>query len=950
LGTGTNPPSFFTVDNSGTLNFQTNSIIAGNTTDPRFLASDGANLITANTSGLGGTAALGSLRSFGNVGTALSAGRAAFVAGHNLTFNGATTTPFASANNTNFGTPARINVNADVTSNMTTSTIVTTAFNVNNGGIFKLNPTNNNGLNLSATAALTIATGGTFDNGGENSVTNGGSIAISGRFITQDVQGFVGTNTSIPAITPTLNASSTIEYGLAGNQAVQGSTAPNYQNITFSNGGTKTLISLNPVVGTISVLGTTIFDAGNNAFGSATSNVTMTGTSFYKLFGTTASKPESGGTYTLAAGTTFEFTGNSNTDIRLSGPTITFANIIVSGTSVFNPGTATGIRFQTNGTFTVKNGGVFKLKNNTGFTGSASTAINTDLNGGPTITLETGSRVEFAGDQTLPATQTITPFATYSDVGISGTGTKVILSSSEVLVGRDLILSPFSTPSQTGTLQIDNAKLLTVTRNILNTSTKDLVIMNGGNLVQITDVDNATANANVGNIKMTRSSRSMFIDDYVYWGSPVKENVFSQTPSAYSVSYMWNLNCPGTVDGFWDYTSTTIPGRGFITGVDGGGEGIQNFNFTGTPNNGTVKVQACNYDTTSLVTGNTILLANPYPSAIGGAALLTNAANVGKMGGTLYLWTASTPYNATTNSYTTNDYASWNLTGGVGTTPISNPSATALLPNGKIAAGQGFFAQVFDNFDVTFKNTMRQRNITSNSQFFKSNLDEVDENDKNRIWLNLYDANQFRQMLIGYLPMATNDFERLFDGDTFTSNNINIYSIVTDRSLVIQGRALPFSETDLVPLGIKITEAGTYSIAIDRTDGLFLSDQDIFLDDLNLNIIHDLKASSYSFLSESGTFNNRFVLRYTNTTLSIPNFNIENTVLVYKEKNALKINSSLENIEKVVVFDVLGRKIFEVADVKSKNFIKENLNASQQTLIVKIKLSNGTTISKKIIF
>ena len=954
LGSGTIPPSFFTIDNGGTLNFQTNSIIAVNTTDPRFIASAGSNLITSNTNGLGGTAAVGSLRSFGSVGTALSAGKAAFVAGHNLTFNAATTTPFANANNANFGSPATINVNADLTSNMTTNIIVTTAFNVNNGGSFKLNPTNNNGLNLSGTATLNIATGGAFDNGGENSIINGGLITISGKFITQDAQGFVGSNTSIPTITPLLNAGSTIEYGLAGNQEVQGSTAPTYQNITFSNGGTKTLVSSNSVVETISILGSTIFDAGNNAFGSGTSNITMTGTSLYKLGGTTASKPESGGTYNLGANTTFEFTGSSSTNIRLSAPTIQYANIVVSGTNVFNPGTVTGIKFITNGTFTVKNGGVFKLQNTNGFTGSTSTGIDTVTNGGPTIALETGSRVEFAGDQTLPATQTITPFATYSDVGISGKATKVILTSSEILVGRDLILSPFSTASQTGNLQIDIGKLLSVTRNILNISTKDLVIKDGGNLVQITDIDNATSNANIGNINMQRTSRSMKINDYVYWGSPVQGNVIGQMPAGFDISYMWDLD--GSIDGTWNPTATTIPGRGFITRADA--IGTKTFNFRNVPNNGVVTYQTnsncdcLNPTTTDLTyTGNTALVANPYPSALDAKKFLEDAANIG-LGGTIFFWSASTEYTGTI--YNVDDYASWNLTGGTSTalSPASN-NILSLKPTGKIAAGQGFFVQTFNDANVTFNNQMRLRTTTDNGQFYRTNNNNVEATDSiaHRIWLNLTNDNgDFRQALVGYIPNATNGFDKLYDGDSFTNNSIDLYSIADTRALVIQGRALPFEDSDLVAMGIKVLNSGNYTIAIDELDGLFSGNQNIYLEDLDLNIIHDLKSSAYNFTSESGTFNNRFVLRYTNEILSAPNFTSENNIIVYKDKNALKINSSIENIEKVAVYDMLGRKIFEAVDIKNKNFSKENLILTQQTLIVKIKLSDGTMVAKKIIF
>ena len=787
-------------------------------------------------------------------------------------------------------------------------------------------------------ATLNIAAGGIFDNGGENQIINGGGtsiINITGAFVTRDKDGFVGTNTSIPSITPVLNPGSTVEYGLNGNQAVQGLTAPTYQNITFSNGGTKTLISKNNTIGTITISGTTVFDAGNNNFGSDTSNITMFGTSKYVLGGTTSSKPDSGGTYSLGSNTTFEFTGTSTTNIRLSAPTITYANIIVSGTNVFNSGTSTGIKFQAGGKFTVKNGATFKVNSTAGFTGSTNTGIDTVTNGGPTITLETGSKVEYAG-----ADQNITPFASYYNVGISGSGTKTISSSSEILVGNELTIT-------SSTLQIDNNKLLTVTNAIKNTSGTNILIKNGGNLVQITDVDNATTNTNTGNIKMTRTARSMIAKDYVYWGSPVQGNVLSQIPSAYDRSYMWNLD--GALDGKWVDIITTVSGRGFITRSAIAGN--NNFDFTGVPNNGVVKVPADSYDGTSDVTGNTILLANPYSSAIDATKFVTDPANAG-LDGTLYFWTSSTPFSGT--QYNVADYASWNVTGGTGTKATTDVTGNDnLKPSGKVAAGQGFFADIHSDFDVTFKNNMRLRTTGDNSQFFKTiKANNIALLEKNRIWLNLSDnQNTFRQTLVGYVTGATNDIDRLYDGESYTDNEINIYSIINDKDLVIQGRALPFEDNDLVPLGYVITNAGSYTIAIDEVDGFFVKDKNIYLEDKVLNVIYDLKNSPYTFTTASGTFNDRFILRYNNKTLSNIDFEtLENQILVSNKNKQIKVNSVVERVDKVLIYNILGGQIFKREKVNSNELMIHNLVSRQQILIVKVTLQNGQIVTKKIIY
>lgn len=918
LGANANPSSIFTIASGATLNMQTNSIIAAGTTNPQVVFTSGSTLITANTAGIGGSASSGSFRSFSGTGTAASGGRVTLPAGVKYIFNGNTTTPFPT---TTFGNPADVTINSAVTSNLTGGLTVTGPFTVNNGGNFKLNATSGN-LTLNNTN-LVVATGGTFDNNGTNQVVSGGGnpgVQISGTFITRDPDGFVGTGAAIPGITPTLNAGSTVEYGLSGNQAVQGSTAPIYQNISFSGSGTKTLASTNAVVGTITISDTAIFDAGNNAFGSSTSNLTMTGTSRYKLGGTTASKPESGGTYSLGSGTTIEFTGTSATNIRVASPTINYANVEVSGTNVSNPATATGIRFQAGGTFTVKNGGTFKLNNTAGFTGGTTTAINNTNN--PTVTLETGSKVEYAG-----ASQTLTPFSPkYYDLAVSGTGTKSIVSSSEVLVGNNLTVSA-------STLEVPTEKLLTVTNAITN-SGGTIWVKDKGNLVQITD-----GISNTGNIVATRTSRSMDHDDYIYWGQPVQGNVLSQLPGNYDASYMWELN--GSYDGQWAGISATSPGRGFITRVAESGIGAQDFNFTGVPNNGVITVTADSYDNgaTADATGNTVLLGNPYPCAISASQLISQ--NSGSLEGTLYFWTAITPM--ANGEYSTSDYASWNGTGGVATNDASGTND--LRPTGNIGAGQGFFALLKSDAGVTFNNSMRLRTTTDNGQFFRTGPD-IQEG---RLWLNLKnDDGAFRQTLVGYVNEATNGYETKFDGNSFTDNTVDIYSLLEDKKLVIQGRGLPFETSDIVPLGVRITTEGTYQIAIGEVQGVLAGGQEVYLEDLQANVIHDLKAGPYTFTIEAGVFHDRFRIRYTDTALGNPD-NESVPLFVYGDQQKIVVTSPGRTISKVLVYDLLGRTVLQSENVASTQFTSGVVWATEQALVVEIHLEDGTTVRKKIV-
>lgn len=814
---------------------------------------------------------------------------------------------------------------------------------------------------------LSVDAGGIFDNGGENQIINGGgSINISGTFITRDIDGFVGTNTAIPSIVPTLNIESTVEYGLSGNQAVQGGTAPTYSNITFSNGGTKTLVGTNSPIGLITISGATIFDAGNHSFGSSTSRVTMTDASKYILYGTTASKPESGGTYSLGAGTTFEFSGTSATSIRLSSPIIYYANIIVSGNNVWNSGTSTGIKFQTGGTFTVKNGATFKLSNTTGFTGSTSTAIS--ITNSPIVILESGSTVEYAGSTT---NQSITN-AVYSNLTVSGTGTKTI-SATELVIGNDLKVNA------SATLKIESGKTITVNNAVAVASTATMTLESNdssqsGSLVQTNDTD-----TNSGIISYERTTTPILSTDYTYWSSPVFDQTLLLVSPNTSLNRFYFFN---SEINNWERISSPstykmIVGKGYIF------LGPTNYTvptlykatFIGKPNNGKneipliLKIGALNGRTYNLI-------GNPYPSALDADKFLDE--NYLVLDGTIYFWTHNTSMQLAsaftdptkagsgTYAYTSDDYASYNKTGGTSATSGIGLAATsgvlttknATIPNGKIAAGQAFFATRIAEGNAKFNNAMRLKGGVSgvnNSQFFRtsdSKKTAVNTIEKNRIWLDLTnDKGAFKQTLVGYIEGASNDYDSRYDGLSMNGNKyLDFYSINQDKNFVIQGRALPFDENDEVSLGFKTNISGDFTINIDQADGL-LTNQAVFIEDMETNTIFDLRNGNYTFNTELGIFNDRFVLHYTNKTLGNTNFEKDKNQITVSTKNKqITVNSVVNKIDKVVVFDLLGKQIYIKNDINSNELAIANLVSSKQMLLLKITFQNGETYSKKIVF
>jgi hypothetical protein len=491
-----------------------------------------------------------------------------------------------------------------------------------------------------------------------------------------------------------------------------------------------------------------------------------------------------------------------------------------------------------------------------------------------------------------------------------------------------------------------------------------LTFEDGSSLIQINDLA-----VNTGNITYKRLTSTPIDNfDYTYWSSPVSPQKLIDVSPSTSLDKFYSFNL--TVNDWQqeDPNTNMTSGVGYIirgpqTYVAPAPPNFYQAPFKGVPNNGIVPITI---PPTGLASEASALLGNPYPSALDADSfLIANMPTA--LEGTLYFWTHNTNIGeglanlgSGAYAYTSDDYATYNLTGGAAT-GIGTAAAgiNNSIPNGKIASGQAFFAGVKPaGGTVTFNNSMRLSStgtILDNSQFFKLNNTKskaTNSIEKDRVWLNLFNSQgAFKQTLVGYITGATNEYDNGYDGETFDGNEfVDFYSVNQDRNLVIQGRALPFDETDEVPMGYKTTIAGDFTIAIAQTDGL-LTTQDVFVEDKSTKAVKNLKEGPYNFSTVAGIFNDRFVLRYTNKTLGNDSFEKpENTVLVSNKNKQIKINSSVEMIDKIQIFDLLGRSIYQKMNVNTTEFVIANLVSNHQALLVKVTLGNGETVTEKIIY
>lgn len=493
-----------------------------------------------------------------------------------------------------------------------------------------------------------------------------------------------------------------------------------------------------------------------------------------------------------------------------------------------------------------------------------------------------------------------------------------------------------------------------------------LNVANNASLVQIND-DAVNSGSGVTNVARTTSPYQLY--DYTYWSSPITNAVFNTALPGWRMDYSFFFNTAtfedvltaatglAPADSFddnndaWQHitpTAAMTPGKGYaiMAPTTGSFPTTATVTFSGKPNNGIITSPLALSQNVANTTDDYNLIGNPYPSSIFGDTFINTNSNIS---GTLYFWThvwdisTSNPGPDVYN-FITDDYAMYNLSGGTAS------ASGSPQPNGYIASGQGFFVEATTATDVVFNNSMRNRTY-SNSNFYKQGV-QANQGDvaKSRIWLNFQNPEgMFSQQLIAYTPNSTLGFDRGYDGVVNLARNyVSFYSFIDEDKYRIQARS-NFDENDMVPLGFFCAVTGNFTISIDSLDGVF-ENQNVYLQDNLLNIVHDLKQASYSFTSTYGTHNDRFVLRYNNSALGADNFNaIDNSVVVAANSNQIKIRSSVEKMASVFVYDILGREVANKTKLSENEITFNSINAKNQALIVKIILANGQIVTRKIL-
>lgn len=492
-------------------------------------------------------------------------------------------------------------------------------------------------------------------------------------------------------------------------------------------------------------------------------------------------------------------------------------------------------------------------------------------------------------------------------------------------------------------VQVDSDGVLKLQNGLDIQGDGTLTFENNASLIQMND-----AAVNFGKIIYKRNSMPMKNFDFTRWSSPVEGQMLNVlSPNTLRDKYYsfekgnWITIFDGNalMRAGYGY-SIRVPKPQFWS-VPTDPTYVQTAIFKGTPNNGVIKVESQGESQYNLI-------GNPYPSAIDADLFMANVNNALVIGGALYFWTHNTAISQSGSSYVYNpdDYAMYNLTGGT----VAHSGGEK--PDGNIAACQSFFVRSKAIGDFEFNNSMRISASGSNSQFFKMTKEKnLKKAEKSRVWLNLTNSQgAFKQLLVGYIKGASNEIDNLYDGVSFGGNKyIDFYSVNNGTNLSIQGREWPFLPTDKVSLGFKTTIDGTFEIKIAQVEGL-LAMHNIYLEDKNTGVLHDLKKSPYSFSTPKGQYNNRFALRYLPNIKSVLDKNTKKQLEISTNEEQLTLKSTIGNISSIVIYDLKGQLIYQKNNIDKGLFVITDLIPTHQILIVKTVFDNGVSQTDKIIF
>lgn len=513
------------------------------------------------------------------------------------------------------------------------------------------------------------------------------------------------------------------------------------------------------------------------------------------------------------------------------------------------------------------------------------------------------------------------------------------------IIARNFTVNPNFTYS------IDDGGRLVIHGSVINNGT--IVVGNDAVMVQ---VNNGSTYSGSGTMTVNRVAK-LKRTDFNLWSSPVSgQNLYNfsaGTPK--NTFFVYDEATDYFVTTGLSTTSVFQPGIGYsIKGKSAYSTTVpttETFKFTGIPNNGDITIML---KRSSGEDKGYNLVGNPFPSNLNFRMVFRDT-NTSSIFNKQWFWTnLNGPKLQQGSNYSGNNYATFvSKVGGVGPTYESNSvEEVTLRPTEITKVGQGFIVQAkYNNAPLTFKNNMRSL-VATGSIFYNKNEGEDEPQEPepiiDRYWLKLINPDNIaNDILIAHIAEATNNYDEDYDAALYAMGNDTFYSAVGTNKLQIQARALPISDSDVIPLAYKTSKAGNCIIALNDKDGVFKdSNKAIYLKDKVTGTITNLQEGYYTFNSEVLTTPNdsRFEILYANSVLAADNA-ATNQWIVYKQDTDWVVRGN-DRINGLDLYDASGKLVRSLAGNNAGEVRLSNVGLLKGLYVMKIKTGKGTVTKK----
>ncbi len=757
----------------------------------------------------------------------------------------------------------------------------------------------NNGT-LSVTTALT----------GAGSLTNAGGKTLN-----------IGGSSTITTLTATA-AGNTVNYNGSASQLMVQTTYYDL-NVTSTGGAVSTgAVTVN---NNFTVASGTASNGGYNMTVTGTSSITGTftisSTAGTKTFGDITVNP--GGNWNCTAAEDFTVNGNIQNDGTFTSNSGTYT-LAGAGKTLSGANTVTITSASVSGSYT--NNGTCTITTTLAGAGSLTNAANKTLNiGASSVTLTTlaasasGNTVNYnrAGAQTIKV-----PSSTYTNLTISGSGTKSLAGATSITGTLTVSAGTFSVSGQTFTLISDGNGTARIADNTGGGTISGTVVMQRY-------VAGSACYHMIGS-PMTDATILQLDDDVTLQG--LVDRHPTQLPSLYYYDE--------STTGDWANTYVVPAGGTADLMVNGRGYDLYFFqsnlpatvDITGTPKSGAANLNVT-YNPTGPgdpVNDGWNLVSNPYPSAIDWDAAWTTKTNVAT---TFYIW-----------DETISDYRSYQTgVGGNGTryiasmqafwiqTTASSPSLTC--PESVKSSQDPSFYKNGNGTIANLPDLMRLRVVDNNSPEHFSDA-----------------------ALVRFTKDAKTSYEPEYDSHRLfspTSLIPNLSTLSTDKLPLTVNTFPALNRGYDIPVALHVGATGSYTISAENLAS-FPSGTSVTLEDLDNGKITDMTRNSYTFDAASDKERKtRFVLhigpQQTIPAEAEPIPSDEISINSLDGHININFNYSEAVNSSVSIYDVLGKKVSEVKNISAdKNLLSIDLSFAPGGIYLVNVQSGNRALNKKV--